>query len=369
MGQPSWRSGVKPRALVHRAFDGANIGDLRADVEVQKLEGVQQALPPEQLHRRHQFGGGQAELGVFPAGLVPLAAAARLEAHPQAERRRDSRRAGRRQDDWQLGKLLNHQDDILANAPPHQRGADEDVVLVAIGHDQLLGARCQRHGRAQFPLAAHLQTVVIGFARVEDLLHHLAQLVDLDGKHALVAALVFRRRDGALKALVQFHHAVAQDILKPHQHGKAQPARPRLLDQFIHVHLAARVAPRRDGDVPGGIDVEVFRAPAANLVGLQRAFLVPRRGGGRGRGRRGGDGQQRDLLCRRRGHGTFVRRGVAYSRLSRSTISGRRSAQPFQRRRAGVWPAHNASAAAAPPWYRGSTQSRPATAAAGPCPR
>ena len=123
-------------------------------------------------------------------------------------------------------ELLDHQDDLLAQLDAHQRHADETGVLVAVANDQAAELVLQGQAGEQLRLAAHLQAEIVRLARVQDFLHHLAQLVDLDGKDAAILVLIIELGDGAAEGLVDGLDPVAQNVLKTNQHRKFQPARP-----------------------------------------------------------------------------------------------------------------------------------------------
>ena len=77
---------------------------------------------------------------------------------------------------------------------------DETGILVTVANDQARPSGSATPGRRIVP--ASLPTVqpeIEGLARVQDFLHDFAELVDLDGEHAAVAALVTKFRDGPLR--------------------------------------------------------------------------------------------------------------------------------------------------------------------------
>ena len=129
----------------------------------------------------------------------------------------------------------------------------------------------------QFRLAADFQAELERLAGVENLLHDLAKLVDLDGKHAAIPALVIVFRDGGAEGLIDGFDAMAQNVLKPDEQREFQPARLGLLGHVRQIHRHAGVLQRARHDVPGFVDVEILRAPAMDVVQVARRFNVPGR--------------------------------------------------------------------------------------------
>ena len=76
---------------------------------------------------------------------------------------------------------------------------------------------------------------------VEDFLHDLAQLVDLDREHAAVRLLVAGLRDGAGERLADRLHAVAQQVLEADDQREAEALFARLLHDGHHVDGRALV--------------------------------------------------------------------------------------------------------------------------------
>ena len=89
----------------------------------------------------------------------------------------------------QLLQFFHHHDDVLAQLDAHQRHPDENRVLVTVANNQAGLLILQRQAGEQFRFAAHFQTEIIRFARVQNFFHHFAQLVDLDGKNAAIFSL------------------------------------------------------------------------------------------------------------------------------------------------------------------------------------
>ena len=69
-------------------------------------------------------------------------------------------------------------------------------VLVTVANDEAAHLVLQRQAGEQFRLAADFQAEIERLARVENFLHHFAELVHLDRKHAAIFALIIEFRDG-----------------------------------------------------------------------------------------------------------------------------------------------------------------------------
>ena len=165
---------------------------------------------------------------------------------------------------------------FLPSLMPSSAMLDEIRVLVAVADDEAAHLVLQRQAGEQFRLAADFEAEIERLARIENFLHHFAQLVHLDRKHAAILALVIEFRDGIAKRQVDGLDAMPQNVLKADEQRKLQPAPLRLLDHVRDVHRRAGILQRLGDDVPGVVDVEIFRAPAMDVVKRARRLDVPR---------------------------------------------------------------------------------------------
>ena len=269
--------GVKPGGLLHRFFDGQNIRHLRADVEMEQLETMAELFRRQQLGRRQQFGGAQAELGVFAAAFRPLARPLAQKPRPDADVRLHAQLLGNGDDLLELLQLFDDQDDGLAQLDAQQGHPDEFRILVAVADNQAALLVLKRQTGEQLRFAADFQAEVERLARIQNFLHHFAQLIHLDRKHAAVFALEIEFRDGALKRLVDGLDAVPQDVLKADEQRELQSAFPGLLNHIREVHRRPRVLKRFGNDMARVVDVEIFRAPARDIVERACGFNAPGR--------------------------------------------------------------------------------------------
>ncbi len=154
---------------------------------------------------------------------------------------------GHLQDEGELGHLLHGDDHLAAGLPGQEGHADEGLVLVAVAEDQRLGVQVHAEGDHQLGLGAGLQAVVVLVPGPDDLVHHLLDLVGLDGVDALVAPFVAELDDGAAEGLVHLHHPVVEHL------GEAQVQETLGVVERSRLHeLAGAVV---GGDAPGFLAV------------------------------------------------------------------------------------------------------------------
>ena len=172
--------GVKPRRLLHGLFHRENVRHLRADVEMQQLEAMAEIFRLQHFRRRQQFRRAQAELRVFAAAFGPAPRALAQQPRADADERLDAELFGNGNDLPQLLQFFDDHDDLFAQLDAEQGHLDELRVLVAVANDEAAHLVLQRQAGEQFRLAADFEAEIKRLARVENFLHHLAQLVDLD---------------------------------------------------------------------------------------------------------------------------------------------------------------------------------------------
>jgi len=188
-------------------------------VKVQQLHAVQHVGIPQALQELEGLAGGEPELGLLAAGVLPLALADGGQAHAHAQHGAHAQIPGRLHDAVQLRGLLDDDVDPVAQQPADQGQAQVLPVLVAIAHDHAAGARECQH-RHQLRLAARLQAHPVA-AGLEDLLHHGALLVHLDGVDGGVVAGKAGLGPCVVEGLTQAVHPVGEDVLEADQHRQA----------------------------------------------------------------------------------------------------------------------------------------------------
>ena len=240
-----------------------------------ELEAVRKIVLLEVIAARDEFRRGQAELRVLAAARGPFARSARVQTHAETDERLDVHLAGNFHDLPQFLDLLDDQDNLLAKLAAQERVLDEDGVLVAVANDDAFRVTVDRQRSEEFRLAAAFQAEMKIVASVEDFLHHLTQLVDLDREYAAVRLLVARLGDGTGKRLADRLHAVPQKVLEPDDEREPETLFARLVDDRHHVNGRALIHQRRDLRVPLGVDREITRTPTVDVVSGSGGWDVP----------------------------------------------------------------------------------------------
>ena len=101
---------------------------------------------------RENLGEGQAEFRAEPGTRFPAAGAAGRQLGADADHRPDLQLLGVADDRLQLGELLDHGDDLLADLAGQHGHLDELVVLEAVADDRRVHAVGQRQHRQQLRL-------------------------------------------------------------------------------------------------------------------------------------------------------------------------------------------------------------------------
>src|SRR4029078_6321904 len=166
-----------------------------AEVIVQQLQAVEQAVLAQRIDQFDDLRRGQAEDAAAAARFVPVSLAPCGELDADAQHGPHAEALACFQDERQLGRRLQHEEALEAEAQRLQRKIDEFLVLVAIADDVAVvrievGKRDQELG-----LAAALQAVALARAYTRNFLDHRALLVDLDREYPVVLGLVAEALD------------------------------------------------------------------------------------------------------------------------------------------------------------------------------
>jgi hypothetical protein len=285
---------VDPARLAQRLLDGADRGDLAAEMEVQELEARQHVLLAQVGDGVEEVLAGEAELRAVAGGGLPVPGALGRQPAADADARLDTGLLGDVADQRQLRGLLDDQDHRPAEARGEQRHLDVLLVLVAVADDQRVGVLEHRHHRQQLRLRAHLEAEVEGLAVLHQVLDDEALLVDLDRIDAAVDALVAVLADGVLEGLVELDDARLEDLGEADQEGKTDPPLAQLVDQAFEVDRRRPGPAGVHDEVAQVVDGEVVVPPAGDVVEVGGVGGGPALGKGFRRGHR-----RRGTLARR----------------------------------------------------------------------
>ena len=255
-------------------------------MEVQQPQVGQQAGTAQGLHGGEQIRDREAELGPLPHRAAPAAGTAGGELGADADERCCPQLAAGGDDPLHFIGLLDHHHRLAAEAAGQDRRFDVAAVLVAVADQQSLGVVEQGEGNQQLRLAAGLQAEVPAAAALHQLLHHMALLVALHRKHALVAAAVGVLGDGALEGSVKPLQPVFEDVVEADQQRQAEVAALQLAHQVHQIQRSASLAAGLHDHVAPLAHGEVRIAPAIDAVEGGPVGGAP--GGARGGGGAGG---------------------------------------------------------------------------------
>ena len=289
--------GVVARDLLKPRLDVANVGDLAAQVEVYQSQHVELAQFLESLDELHELSGVESELRFFAAALRPAAGpfGRQLDAH--AGLRRDAEILRRLQQYVEFAQLLHHDEDVVSQLLAHEGEPHELFIFVAVADDDVFGALRKAEHRLQFRFGAAFQSYAVFASELDDFLHHVALLVDLDGIDRGVAARVVELPNGRCERFAQRFDAALEDVGESQQDREWHALRFEIDREFEEVERAfRRFGVGADNDMSGRVDVEEAGAPAVDVVQGLGIMDAPRRGlrrGGCSRGSRGGGSRGR----------------------------------------------------------------------------
>src|SRR5262249_47824076 len=208
------------------------------------------------LESIQHFRQRQAELGPEAGAIAPAAGAARGQLHADADERTHLEFLGMLHNRFQLGKLLDDGDDLLADLACQHRHLDEFIILETVAYDGRLQAVGLSQDGKQFRLGTCFQAEIKWLAEIENFLNDVALLVDLDGIHTAVFALIAKLSNGVFEGLVDLAHPVAEDVGKAQQDRQLDAAGLDLIDQLLQVNGAILTLVGMNGDVAERIDAK-----------------------------------------------------------------------------------------------------------------
>jgi hypothetical protein len=263
------------RGFAHGVADGADRGDLGADVEVEELKAVEHALGPQLLDRLHHLTRGEAELRTVARGLDPLAGAFRGQTRPHADHGTHVEFARAGDDRVDLLRAVDGDDDLATELLGEERRLDERLVLVSVAEDVGVGVLVQGEGNEQLGLAAGFDAEAVGRAVFDEFLDDVPLLVDLDRVDAAEPALVVVLGDGGGKGPEHLLDAELQDVGEADQEREIAAPALQILDEFLEVDGTLAHTARRDLNVARFVDGEEVLAPAVHVIELGSVFDRP----------------------------------------------------------------------------------------------
>ena len=270
---------VEARDLLQPDLDEADVGDLRAEMEVNQLDPIELVRGAQLVDGGHEVGGIETELGLLAAALLPPAEAARRELDADARGRRDAQLLRDLEQHVDLAQLLDDDEDLMAELLAHEREAHELFVLVAVADDQMVGVLGEPQHRLQLRLAAALEADAVLRAEFDDLFDDVPLLVDLDRVDGRVAAVIRELLTRVVKSQRQRVEPGPQDVREAQQHRELDTLLLEIVRQLIEIQLAIRmVGVGPNHDVATVVQVEESGAPPVDVVERLRRLGRPRRG-------------------------------------------------------------------------------------------
>ena len=127
---------VELRCLTESGLNAANLGNLRANVEVNKAQAVVQTLFVEYLQSLEELHGCESELRGISSTLFPFSRPRRSQLDTDAEIGLHPQLTGRFGNELQLIELLHDNEDMLSHLLCQQGQLNVALVLVAIADDE-----------------------------------------------------------------------------------------------------------------------------------------------------------------------------------------------------------------------------------------
>ncbi len=242
-----------------------DVGDLASQVEMQQFEAVGHAARFQFLQTGQQLADGQPELAAISSRRLPPSAPTRCELDPHADTGTHADFFGVLQDERQFGVLLHDRNDLATQLLGQHCHFDELGVLEAVADDGCAGIR---HGddREEFRLAARLEPVPEFAPVLDNLLHHLALLIDLDREHAGVGAPILVLGDRGPEHIVQLSQPFLKNAVEPQQDRQLKPPQLQSIDQFLHVDRLLGIALRMHAQMAVFANGKEPVSPAWNFV-------------------------------------------------------------------------------------------------------
>ena len=265
---------VELSRLTQRGLYTSYLGNLAANVEVDKTKAVVQALLIKDAQGVEELRTGKSELRRIASALGPFARTARCELDAYAQVRLHVELLGCAGDDVKLVELLDNDKDALSHLLGQQSQLDVALVLVSIADDERVALALHGYHGVELWLGTRLKSQIELAAVRDDFLDHRLHLIDLDGIDNKVLCLVLILLSRPLEAVGGLLDTVVEDIGESEQQRGRHVAQRQLIYNLAQVYLGF-ILTGRDADVAFLVDVKVRSSPAFDVIHLARVFDAP----------------------------------------------------------------------------------------------
>ena len=267
---------IDPAGLHCAGADVADIGDLRADVVMEKLQAIEHFLLLQAIQDIHHMAHVQTENAGVAAGFrpVPLSLGRQLDAQPQI--RLDAQILRPFYDQVDFPGDLDYEEALKAHLDRVQAQIDELFILIAIA-DQA-GVAVVEHGDGgdQLRLAACLKAMVVFPAELRHRLQDLLLLIHLDRVNSFILAGICGLANHLPEGFVQQLDLGAEDIFHPQENGHGHPPFLHFPGYGVQADPWPVIpAERRDDHVPALADGKIIGTPVIDPVELSCVVYVP----------------------------------------------------------------------------------------------
>ena len=273
--------GVVPGDFLQPDLDGANIGDLGSQMEMHHSQEVLLASRLQTIQQFDETRGAQSELRLLSPALGPTARPSRAQFDPDPHPRGHPDFLGYSQEGVQLTQLFQDHEHLVSHALRREGQTHVFGVLVPIADDRVTGVATHPQHRLEFGLAAALEAHSEGRPELEDLLHHVALLIDLDRIHEVIPTAVVEFRDGAGKSVRHVGDPGPQDVREAQQNRQTDALFRQVDRQPVQVESRSLVSRGVNRHVACSIHAEKPESPLPHAVERLGLGRTPGRVSGR----------------------------------------------------------------------------------------
>ena len=239
-----------------------------------QAQAVAQSHPVQLFQSHQQLRGVQSELACIASTLAPLSGAVACQFDTYAQVRSYPKPGGGLSNDAQFGQFLYDQEHPFAHLLCQEGQLNVILVFVSVADNEAVAVHVGGQHGMKFWLRSCFQSQVVTFTMTDDLFHHRAHLVDLDGEDDEMLTLVVIFLLCFSKAFVGLLNAIVQDVGETQQNRSGHMAGSQLVHHFFQVHLYA-VLLGSDIYVSFFIDAKIVHSPSLDIVQLLGVFNSP----------------------------------------------------------------------------------------------